>query len=248
MPRHARKKSQTGIYHVIMRGINQQVIFEDDEDNERFIETLKTGKAKSGYKLYAYCLMGNHFHLLLKVEKEDLELVIKRIAGSYVFWYNLKYHRSGHLFQDRFKSETVESDPYLLTVLRYIHQNPIKAGICKDISEYRYSSYGDYVSEDSRLVDIGDIFNMVDKESFVKLNIENKTDNCIDVSDGATRINDTDGAAIIQNVSSCRNASEFQLLETSQRDRYIKELRQKGLSIRQISRLTGISFGIVRRL
>jgi len=140
-----------------MRGINRQRIFEDDEDDEdyeRFIETLKSYKALSGYEIYAYCLMGNHFHLLLKVGKEDLELVVKRIAGSYVYWYNLKYGRCGHLFQDRYKSEVVEEDPYLLTVIRYIHQNPIKAGLCNCVSEYKYSSYGEYIAEDSRLVDV----------------------------------------------------------------------------------------------
>jgi REP element-mobilizing transposase RayT len=113
-----------------MRGINRQIIFEDKEDNERFLETLKTGKSKSGFNLYAYCLMGNHLHLLVKVEKEDLEMIIKRIAGSYVYWYNLKYRRCGHLFQDRYKSETIEDDAYLLTVIRYIHQNPLKSCIC----------------------------------------------------------------------------------------------------------------------
>lgn len=108
MPRQARKKSASGIYNIMLRGINQQVIFEDEEDNNKFIETIKTYKAISGYKIYAYCLMSNHVHLLLKVEKEDLDLIIKRIAGSYVYWYNWKYHRRGHLFQDRFKSEPVE--------------------------------------------------------------------------------------------------------------------------------------------
>jgi REP element-mobilizing transposase RayT len=242
-----RKKSKTGIYHVIMRGINRQNIFEDDEDYERFIETLRSYKAISEYEVYAYCLMGNHFHLLLKVGKENLELVIKRIAGSYVYWYNLKYRRSGHLFQDRYKSEAVEDDSYLLTVIRYIHQNPIKAGLCKCISDYEYSSYGDYVAGDSRLVDLGFALSIADKDSFIKFNNENKTDRCMDVSDDAGKINDADGAAIMQSISNCANSAEFQSLDTSRRDRYIRELRQKGLSIRQISRLTGVSFGIVRK-
>ena len=120
MPRQARRKSKSGIYHVMLRGINKQVIFEDEEDSLKFLETLKNYKAISGYKIFAYCLMSNHIHLLLKVEKENLDLIIKRIAGSYVYWYNWKYHRSGHLFQDRFKSEPVEDDMYFLTVIRYM--------------------------------------------------------------------------------------------------------------------------------
>ena len=113
----------------MLRGINQQQIFEDEEDNLRFLETLFKYKQQCGYEIYAYCLMGNHVHILLKEGKEDLTLVLKRIAGSYVYWYNWKYHRSGHLFQDRFKSEPVENDIYFLTVIRYIHQNPVKAGV-----------------------------------------------------------------------------------------------------------------------
>ena len=92
--------------------------------------------------------MGNHFHLLLKVGAEPLEQIMRRICGSYVYWYNRKYERVGNLFQDRFKSEPVEDDAYLLTAVRYIHQNPLKAGIINDISEYKWSSYNDYVKNE----------------------------------------------------------------------------------------------------
>ena len=143
MPRQARRKSESGIYHIILRGINQQQIFEDEEDSRRFLETLSKYKEQCGYEIYAYCLMGNHVHILLKEGKENLTLVLKRIAGSYVYWYNWKYHRSGHLFQDRFKSEPVEDDAYFLTVIRYIHQNPVKAGICRNVDGYKFSSYNE---------------------------------------------------------------------------------------------------------
>ena len=118
MPRQARKRSSSGIYHIMLRGINRQIIFEDREDYQRFFDTLKKYKAVSGYTIYAYCLMSNHVHILLKAGHEDLDLIIKRIAGSYVYWYNWKYGRVGHLFQDRFKSEPIETDEYFLTVLR----------------------------------------------------------------------------------------------------------------------------------
>ena len=248
MPRQARQKSNTGIYHVILRGINRQIIFEDEEDKERIIETLERYKSICGYTLYTYCLMGNHIHILLKTEKENLDLVLKRIGGSYVYWYNLKYKRSGHLFQDRFKSEAVESDRYLLGVIRYIHQNPLKAGLCKDISEYEYSSFREYLRGESRLLDIAFVYSIVDKEAFIKLNNEKHDERCLDVESSANRLNDADAQEIIQSVSKCKNATEFQALESVRRDHYIKELRARGLSIRQISRLTGISFGLVRKV
>jgi len=247
MPRQARVKSQSDIYHIMLRGINQQVIFEDEEDNKKFIETLKTYKVISGYKLFAYCLMSNHLHLLIKTEKESLNLIIKRISSSYVYWYNWKYYRRGHLFQDRFKSEPVEDNEYFLTVLRYIHQNPIKAGLYKKIDEYQFSSYNDYISGDSQLVDMDFAFSLIDKDWFSEFHKENNDDKCLDINEKNFRLSDIDAIKVIRTVSKCESATEFQILEKSQRDKYIKKLKEKGLSIRQISRLTGVSFAIVRK-
>lgn len=92
MPRRARQLSSTGIYHIMLRGINQQQILEDREDNVKFIGILKDCKLISGYKLYAYCLMGNHLHLIIRVEKEPLEQIFKRICGRYVYWLRQCYN------------------------------------------------------------------------------------------------------------------------------------------------------------
>ena len=180
MPRQARRKSESGIYHIMLRGINKQVIFEDEEDNFKFLETLKKYKAISGYKIFAYCLMSNHVHLLLKIEKEDIDLIIKRVASSYVYWYNWKYKRNGHLFQDRFKSEPVENDSYFLTVVRYIHQNPLKAGVCKSIDGYNFSSYNEYVKK-ADLVDTDFCLGIIDKEQFLDFNNEYNEDVCLEI-------------------------------------------------------------------
>ena len=247
MPRLPRQKSESGIYHIMLRGINQQVIFEDDEDYAKFIETLETYKAVSGYKVFAYCLMSNHIHILLKVEKEDIDLIMKRIAGSYVYWYNWKYYRKGHLFQDRFKSEPVENDTYFLTVLRYIHQNPIKASIVESIGEYVYSSYNEYLEGESSLIDIDFVDSMLSKESFIEFNNEASNDICLDVDEQKFRLSDNDAREIIRKISKCENTTEFQALDPKDRDKYISKFKSKGLSYRQISRLTGISFAIVRK-
>ena len=103
MPRVARVKSKSKIYHIMIRGINQQNIFSVDEDYEKFIAILSKYHKKSEYEIYAYCLMGNHIHLLIKEGKEALSNSMKRIGTSYVSWYNWQYNRKGHLFQDRYK-------------------------------------------------------------------------------------------------------------------------------------------------
>ena len=153
MPRQARKESGTGIFHVMMRGINHQNIFEDEEDNYQFINTLDRMRVKyddegnpcgSNCTYYAYCLMSNHFHLLIREREEKVGETIKRIASSYVYYYNRKYGRDGHLFKERFKSEPVNDMAYFTVLLRYIHQNPVKAGIVENVKDYEYSSWGEY--------------------------------------------------------------------------------------------------------
>ena len=248
MPRLPRQKSESGIYHVMLRGINQQVIFEDAEDYIKFKETIAKYKTVSGYKVFAYCLMSNHIHILLKVEKEELNLIIKRIAGSYAYWYNWKYYRKGHLFQDRYKSEPIDDDIYFLTVLRYIHQNPTKVNIVENIDEYKYSSYNDYMIENNDLIDIEYAYTLMSKEEFIEFNNEKNEDVCLEIEDISFRISDKDAAEIIKKISNCENTTEFQLIEKKQRDKYIKKLKHKGLSIRQISRLTGVSKGIVEKI
>lgn len=246
MPRQARKQSESGIYHVMLRGINRQNIFEDEEDREKFLQTLGYYKAISEYKVFAYCLMSNHIHLLIRIEKEPLDRVIKRIAGSYVYWYNWKYRRCGHLFQDRFKSEPVEEDEYFLTVLRYIHQNPVKGNLCKSVKDYRYSSYGEYFKE-SELVDIEFCLGIVSCEQFIKLNNEYVDTVCLDLEDNEFRLTDEEARKIILKISKCKNITEFQGLELKKRDNCLRLCREKGISIRQLSRLTGVSFNIIRK-
>ena len=246
MPRSERIKSKTGIYHVILRGINRQDIFNDEEDYETFIKILTRCKSTSGFILITYCLMSNHFHLLIKDENEDLSMIIKRIAGSYVYWYNHKYHRSGHLFQDRFKSETVEDDGNFLAIMRFIHRNPIKAGLCKEIGEYGFSSYNDIIDGKSNLVDTDYINLIIYKDEFIRFCNEKNNDICMDI-DNTYRVSDADAKKMIKKVSGCENEAEFQGLEYERRGKCISELKENGLSIRQINRLTGISFALARK-
>lgn len=250
MPRAARKRSDSGIYHIIMRGTNRQSIFEDEEDNEKFLQTLGQYKQKSGYEIYGYCLMGNHLHLLLRIGVEPIEQVMRRICGSYVYWYNYKYERVGNLFQDRFKSEAVEDDHYLLTVLRYIHQNPLKAGLADNCMQYKWSSYHEYL-EKPRLIDIDYVLDSMhgDREKAIKqynqYHLEANDARCLEL-EGRHRITDEEARKIISTTCKVKNAIDVQRLEMHLRNRCLKELKDAhGLSIRQIERLTGINRGVV---
>ena len=246
MPRHARELSNSGIYHIILRGINRQTIFNDDEDYQRFINTLKKYKTVSGYTLYAYCLMNNHIHILLRVGQEKLETILKRIAGSYVYWYNFKYNRIGHLFQDRFKSEPVDSDEYFLTVLRYIHQNPIKARICERLEDYRYSSYIDYLNNRNDFTCIDFAYSILGRNDFFEFNNEINDDKCLDAEE-KRRLTDKDGMELLQQMLKGKPVEVIVDFEEKDKAALISRMKSEGLSIRQISRLTGVSIGIVRK-
>ncbi len=144
MPRQPRKKSNTGIYHVMLKGIDDRNIFLHEGDRKKFLFQMFQAKGKGGFSLLAYCLMDNHAHLLLE-ENEELGTTMKRITVGYVLWHNHLYGRSGHLFQNRYLSEVVESDEYFVTVARYIHQNPVTAGLVKKAATYPWSSYKQYI-------------------------------------------------------------------------------------------------------
>lgn len=246
MPRQARNKSNSGIYHIMLRGINQQQIFEDDQDYKRFLKILEECKSICEYKVYAYCLMGNHIHLLLETGKEECSLIMKRICTRFVYWYNLKYNRVGHLFQDRYRSEPVEDESYLVMAVVYIHQNPMKAGITKGLS-YKYSSYDSYIKGDFGFVDGEKVVEAMQPFEFAEYHKNFIEARFIDVNEKVVqRKTDEDIIELLKKKYKCNSVSDFQKLPTLKRDKYVLELKKHGASLRQISRLTGISLGVVR--
>lgn len=148
MPRVARVKEINTTYHIIMRGNERKGIFVGDEDRIRFVETLARMKEKYNYIIEAYCLMDNHVHLLINDNGNDISTIMKSINISYAYYFNKVYKRVGHLFQDRFISEIVEDDKYLLAVSAYIHNNPVRAGIVSKPEDYRWSSMCEYLGKD----------------------------------------------------------------------------------------------------
>ena len=236
MPRQARRKSKSGIYHIILRGANQQTIFHDDEDNRKFLYVLSYYKNICNYKILAYCLMKNHVHILLKEDGEKLPLIMKRLAGKYVYWYNAKYSRIGSLFQDRYKSEPVEDDTYFMTVLRYIHQNPVKAKVVKTISEYPYSSYNEYLSK-AVIADTDFVLDMLDKDEFIEFHNYMPEDQCLDITTSRKKITDEEATRIYDDLSKLLNTSN---LDKETEIKLTQALKSKGLSAKQILRITPI--------
>lgn len=237
----------------MIRGINQQNIFADDEDHKKFMDILDRYRKKIEYEIYAYCLMGNHAHLLIKEGKEVLSNTMKRIGTSYVCWFNWQYNRKGHLFQDRYKSEPVLDDAYFLTVLRYIHQNPLKAGLTNHIESYKWSSYTEYTIE-PKMVNIKFALALFDKEKdkaiegFKRFNTQLNSDQCLEVTEKRKTLSDKKIRQLVLNkfdidVALFHNApsqTQTKILK------YLKEL--DGSSLRQLSRLTGFTVNKIFRV
>ncbi len=137
-----------GYYHIINRGVEQRVIFKEKEDYNFFIEQLSILSKNFNITIHNYCLMNNHYHLLIETRDENLSKFMRQVNGVYAIYFNKKYKRSGHLWQGRFKSWYVTDEAYLYTLILYIEQNPLKAKIVKDIADYPYSSYH-YFLEDN---------------------------------------------------------------------------------------------------
>lgn len=129
------------IYHLMERGVRRQVIFQDDFDYAIFMELLRSELAHNQCILHAYCLMSNHFHLLLETGELEVGKFMKALAGKYAMQYNHRHSYKGHLFEDRYKSCLVETDEYFLQTSRYIHLNPVKAKMVEHPEDYNWSSY-----------------------------------------------------------------------------------------------------------
>jgi putative transposase len=148
MPRKARLKSEDAIYHIICKSITEVSLFRDVQDKERYLLLLKKYKKLYRVKIYGYCLMDNHVHLLINANGADISKVMHGINFSYAIYFNKKHEREGHLFKDRFTSKIVYDEKYLKTVSLYIHNNPTDIGGYKDCPEnYAFSSLGVYVGK-----------------------------------------------------------------------------------------------------
>lgn len=164
MGRPWREEYIGGIYHVIARGNNKEYIFKESIDKGYFIKIVKESMEGMNYRLYGYVLMDNHYHLLLQVFDKKLQEIMHQINNKYSKYFNYKYKRVGHVFQGRYKAILVQDERYLVSLLRYIHQNPLKAGMCKKIEEYKWSSDIFYRTNNSSFINIATILDMLDND------------------------------------------------------------------------------------
>lgn len=170
MPRRNRIKSSTGIYHVMARGNNKNWIFKEEQDKGKLYSIVKDVKEAYPFKLFAYCIMNNHYHFIVKEEEIPLNDFMKVINQRYATYYNKNRDIIGHVFQDRYRSQVVEDNVYFLGLIRYIHLNPVKANMVQDPYQYKWCSYKEYFYETPLMVDSNFVKNNIcyDRDNFRK--------------------------------------------------------------------------------
>lgn len=253
-----RKLSESKIYHVMIRGNEKKDIFLDDEDREEFLYIIREKNKEKKWNIYAYCLMNNHVHLLINEGVNEIARIMQRINISYAHYFNKKYKRVGHLLQDRYRSETIEDDSYMLACVRYIHNNPVKAGIVNDAPLYRWSSLNSYLDrgyQDPVGIDRSTVLGMFseNENQAVKLFMEfNKTasDDVFADYDEA-EISLINAGAFVEGFLNDYDLTRDSLKKrqnSALRNKLIQELTSRSnLSLRQIAGLLDINRGIVQR-
>ena len=242
MSRLARAISGSGVYHILFRGVNQQNIFEEEADFKKIKETITMVKEDLKFEIYAYCFMSNHVHIVLK-EKNlgDISLIMKRVLTKYARWYNIKYGRSGALIANRYKSVPVEVDEYFLQLIRYIHQNPIKAGVVEKVEDYPYSSFLEYINK-SDLANTDFLLKMVSKKEFIRFHQEIGS-MTFRVTDSKKKT-DEDVLRFLKKRYNINNPKSISKLSKSERNKILAELKNE-FPVRHLQRVTGISRGVI---
>lgn len=267
MARKARERAGTGIYHVMLRGINKQDIFFDEDDFEAMQWTLAEAGVKRNAMtrkvvetglcaIYAYCILNNHVHILLREGTMNVSQVVQKITDRYVFIYNGKYERVGHLFQGRFRSEPVNDAAYFWRLLRYIHRNPVKAMEAETPGGYAFSSWREYVAPQTVKVRVcqteavtgrwplEEIVEWVEREYVAD---DDEGHRPLDMDGERRLLRDAEAWELLAQISESDTPDDFRQLSAERQLEYLRELLACGVSMRQASRLSSLSFSKIQR-
>ncbi len=244
MARRAREMSDSGFMHVIVRGTDGQPLFKSEEDYACYLDSLERYARELRVKVCAYCLMEDHAHLLLYDAGKRIPALMKKLGVRYSRYFNKKYNRTGHVFRDRYRSETAEDDAYLAKVFRHILRNPEKAGIC-GASEYPWSSYALYGDRKS-FADTKPLEEIIgDKAAYEAWIAEENEDECLEYM--PPKHDDEWARNVIRRQLKGISGTALRDMEREERNEALRKLKKAGLSVRQIERLTGINRGIVQK-
>lgn len=245
MPHLARRRGESGYYHVVPKGIADQIIFEDDVDRRYYLKLLRQAMLDTGIRVLAYCLMSNHVHLVVEDADDRLSEALKYIHERYAMMFANKIERTGGIFRKPYWRETIESDEHLLCAVRYVHANPAAAGICR-ASTYEWSSVKDYLGRNG-LTDTSMVLNMLGgRDGFIQFSASaNATALPFPGSKLRNHLTDDEAAQIARDILG-RDGVNLAKATKSKRKSAIATLRQRGFTRKQVSRICGVGDSAVK--
>lgn len=241
MPHLARQRSASGYYHVVAKGLGDQIIFKDDADRRLYISLLGEAKAETGIRIHAYCLMSNHVHLILEDTDNKMAAALKYVHERYATYFAEKTGRKGGIFRKPYWSEPIETDAYLLCAVRYVHANPAAAGICA-ASTYEWSSVRDYLGKRvSGITDTDMVLAMCNGvRGFIQFSqAENSTLLPCEGSRLSHHLSSDEMFRIAENIVG-DNLTTLKACDAVTRKEAVKKLVSREFSLRAISRMTGL--------
>ena len=251
--RQPRRDLSSEFVHITQRGLGRRIIFEEDADRRRYLAMLKNKAEDCGVSILAWTLMENHVHLLVKAPSAALSRMMQRVGAGYAQYFNGRHGHVGKVFQNRFSSEAIETDDHLLAAIRYIHRNAETAGVAS-ASVYPWSSYCEIAGksvdlEGEGLCDVAavcEIFGGVDE--FKRFHaMADEQDGFAWIDGYRPRMSDDEAREIAQRCCGTTFADRIVSMPKVDRDKALRLLKDHGLSIRQIERLTGVGRGPISR-
>lgn len=240
--RSARKISKNGVYHVIFRGNNKSDVFYDDDDRIKLLYVFKDLQKTAEFQIYAYCLMTNHVHMLIRCT-DDLGGIMRRALDRYVLWYNRKYERIGNLFQDRFFSKPVETRQYFVATLQYIFMNPVQGGLVRNAIDYKWSNLRDWFGQQRGMPELCVKYeDLPIKPSLFDTDMESKG------FEIPVRVFDSDVRALVMELLELEAWRDVQNVNELALRKCVNELLERGTPVASVARILGMTRYSVKKI
>lgn len=217
MARRARRESSTGMYHVMVRGLNKLPVFQQKREKTRILNLIRENLSKYEVAIYAYCIMSNHFHLLIQADIKELAAFMAKILAAYAHYYNYKHNKVGYVFQDRFKSECVETSGYFWNCLRYIHRNPCSDNNVENVLKSNCNSLREFYYQKQDII-ADQAFDMVNdrfetRENLLKFHQRDSRDVFCDVEEDIIRNHMCIARDILEEINCQTDIPKLEFLE-----------------------------------
>ncbi len=259
MARVARRVEENAIYHLLLKGCSDYPLFRDGEDYKLFISKLFNLVEQNSLKLYCYCLMSDHVHIVCKPDNKELSVFMKQLTGGYASYYNRRYKRSGPVFAGRFKSEIVEHGDYLKRLIRFILQDPVRLKLAVTVTDYPYSSAMNYILPPISQIEIEEVLSLFGsdnseaKAGYIKYTANRSAEWFMD-ENAAPKLKIQHRLDVERRCWKLLS-DEFGLMpadlpgqKTAIKKAAIAALRKQGATLKQIMALTGCSYYTVQKV